>query len=212
LAPLERGPGEHTRREGHANANAVTHRHKPAIRNRLPRPYPEGHERKTRTAPTSVSTSPLRKTAPYGLPAHRLGDRAGRSPGSRVHAFLRPSRVQLPGDPVGMADEGSPLTVAGAAAVLPVRPATSAFPLASPERPGEPARLLKSLPGQALESIRQFRGTQPGGTWLCHHIVLKGRHRNAATVCYVDVVDRRMGDFWRGCAIDGTFSSIIISR
>jgi hypothetical protein len=33
--------------------------------------------------------SPLRKTAPYGLPVHRLGDCAGRSPGSRVYAQLR---------------------------------------------------------------------------------------------------------------------------
>ena len=36
-------------------------------------------------------SSPLRKTAPYGLPVHRLGDRAGRSPGSRVVAQLRPA-------------------------------------------------------------------------------------------------------------------------
>src|SRR5664279_3523270 len=34
-------------------------------------------------------SSPLRKTAPYGRPVHRLGDRAGRSPGSRVVAQLR---------------------------------------------------------------------------------------------------------------------------
>ena len=36
-------------------------------------------------------SSPLRKTAPYGRPVHRLGDRAGRSPGSRVVAQLRPA-------------------------------------------------------------------------------------------------------------------------
>ncbi len=36
-------------------------------------------------------SSPLRKTAPYGRPVHRLGDRAGRSPGSRVIAQLRPA-------------------------------------------------------------------------------------------------------------------------
>ena len=36
-------------------------------------------------------SSPLRKTAPYERPVHRLGDRAGRSPGSRVVAQLRPA-------------------------------------------------------------------------------------------------------------------------
>ena len=35
--------------------------------------------------------SPLRKTAPYGRPVHRLGDRAGRSPGSRVVTQMRPA-------------------------------------------------------------------------------------------------------------------------
>src|ERR1700687_2763685 len=36
-------------------------------------------------------SSPLRKTAQYGRPVHRLGGRAGRSPGSRVVAQLRPA-------------------------------------------------------------------------------------------------------------------------
>ena len=35
--------------------------------------------------------SPLRTAAPYGLPAHRLGDCAGRFPGLRVVAPLRPA-------------------------------------------------------------------------------------------------------------------------
>src|SRR5579864_8112950 len=43
------------------------------------------------TAIAPALSSPLRKTAPYGLPVHRLGDRAGRSPGSRVVAQLRPA-------------------------------------------------------------------------------------------------------------------------
>jgi hypothetical protein len=59
----------------------------------------------------SDTTSPLRKHAPYGRPVHRLGDCAGRSPGSRVGA-LRPAfpvsqwpcrtrarRLQLRGQP-----------------------------------------------------------------------------------------------------------------
>src|SRR5262249_46474423 len=56
--------------------------------------------------------SPLRKTAPYGRPVHRLGDRAGRSPGLRVSAFY-----SCPAFPVSQwpLDFGSPLTVAGAA-------------------------------------------------------------------------------------------------
>src|SRR6476620_7034769 len=43
----------------------------------------------THTAFAPALPSPLRKTAPYGHPVHRLGDCAGRSPGSRVHAQLR---------------------------------------------------------------------------------------------------------------------------
>src|SRR5690242_16163346 len=45
------------------------------------------------TAFAPALPSPLRKTAPYGRPVHRLGDCAGRSPGSRVVTFLiRPSQ------------------------------------------------------------------------------------------------------------------------
>ena len=45
------------------------------------------------TAFAPALPSPLRKTAPYGHPVHRLGDCAGRSPGSRVVALLvRPSQ------------------------------------------------------------------------------------------------------------------------
>jgi len=45
------------------------------------------------TAFAPALPSPLRKTAPYGRPVHRLGDRAGRSPGSRVSAsVVRPSQ------------------------------------------------------------------------------------------------------------------------
>src|SRR5262249_34909957 len=63
------------------------------------------------TAFAPALPSPLRKTAPYGHPVHRLGDCAGRSPGSRVVAQLRQAF------PVSQwpLDAGSPLTVAGAA-------------------------------------------------------------------------------------------------
>jgi hypothetical protein len=63
------------------------------------------------TAFAPALSSPLRKRAPNGRPVHRLGDRAGRSPGSRVVAQLRPAF------PVSQwpFDAGSPLTVAGAA-------------------------------------------------------------------------------------------------
>lgn len=129
-----------------------------------------GHVRKrTRTATTSASTSPLRKTAPYGPLVHRLSDRAGRSPGSRVNAFIQPSRGPLLGFPVAIADEGSPLTVAGAATALPAKPADSVFPLASPERPGEPVRerlmARRAFSSQAALSahspVRSGRVSQP---------------------------------------------------
>jgi hypothetical protein len=52
------------------------------------------------TAFAPALPSPLRKTAPYGRPVHRLGDCAGRSPGSRVVALVvRPS--QFPSGRVG---------------------------------------------------------------------------------------------------------------
>src|SRR5690349_21784655 len=52
------------------------------------------------TAFAPALPSPLRKTAPYGRPVHRLGDRAGRSPGSRVFVARRPSQL-----PSGRFDE-----------------------------------------------------------------------------------------------------------
>src|SRR6185369_10924337 len=70
----------------------------------------------SRTASQSVSMSPLRTAAPCGRPAHGMGDGAGRSPGSRVVAFIRPSRfADFAACQWSYADEGSPLTVAGAA-------------------------------------------------------------------------------------------------
>ncbi len=52
------------------------------------------------TAFAPALPSPLRKTAPYGRPVHRLGDCAGRSPGSRVVAFVvQPS--QFPSGCIG---------------------------------------------------------------------------------------------------------------
>jgi len=45
------------------------------------------------TAFAPALPSPLRNTAPYGRPVHRLGDCACRSPGSRVVAFVvQPSK------------------------------------------------------------------------------------------------------------------------
>jgi hypothetical protein len=88
----------------------------------------------------SVLMSPLRTAAPCGRPAHGMGDGAGRSPGSRVVAFARPSRIaDFAALQWSSADEGSPLTVAGAATDYCEKAAT-VFPLSSPARPGEPTR------------------------------------------------------------------------
>src|SRR5262249_24448719 len=83
--------------------------------------------------------SPLRTAAPYGPSAHRLGDSAGRSPGSRVSAC----RPAFPVSQWLTRTTGSPLTVAGAATAS----ATGSFqwtgpvfPLASPALTEEPAR------------------------------------------------------------------------
>ena len=53
----------------------------------------EGSREGSLAAFASAFTSPLRKTAPYRRPAYRLGDRAGRSPGSRVSVARRPSQL-----------------------------------------------------------------------------------------------------------------------
>src|SRR5262249_41319930 len=88
--------------------------------------------------------SPLRKTAPYGRPAHRLGDCAGRSPGSRV-STCRPA---FPVSQWPIRPTDSPLTVAGAATAS-TNVVATVFPLASPARAGEPARRKCSIgPGR----------------------------------------------------------------
>src|SRR5262245_60707911 len=72
------------RREGHGEIQTQTSRW-PHVRNVV------GDFSLTAFAP--ALPSPLRKTAPYGRPVHRLGDRAGRSPGSRVvTSMVRPSQ------------------------------------------------------------------------------------------------------------------------
>src|SRR5579864_7624050 len=93
------------------------------------------------TAIAPALSSPLRKTAPYGLPVHRLGDRAGRSPGSRVVAQLRPAF------PVSQWPCGRGLAAdscGGSHGRLQIRSSTNrqipVFPLSSPDSPGEPAR------------------------------------------------------------------------
>jgi hypothetical protein len=51
-------------------------------------PHEKSRERKfPRGLRIGSQASPLRTTAPYGRPAHRLGDCAGRSPGLRVIAY-----------------------------------------------------------------------------------------------------------------------------
>jgi len=81
----------------------------------------------------SVARVTAAKAAPCGLPAHRLGDRAGRSPGSRVVASSG-----LPSFPVANVDEAR-------RSQLREQPRLrisyrSVFPLASPAHTGEPAR------------------------------------------------------------------------
>jgi hypothetical protein len=55
--------------------------------------YVESRGRYVLTRPSRRLMSPLRTAAPCGRPAHRMGDCAGRSPGSRVVACARPSRL-----------------------------------------------------------------------------------------------------------------------
>ena len=75
------------------------------------------------------------QTAPYGRPAHRLGDCAGRSPGSRVVACVRPSRF-----PSGQCGRRLAAHSCGGSHGSP-RIAASVFPLSSPARTGEPAQV-----------------------------------------------------------------------
>ena len=80
------------------------------------------------TAFAPALTSPLRKTAPYGRPVHRLGDRAGRSPGSRVVAQLRPA---FPVSQWPYGRELAAYSCGGSHGLLQTR-AASVFPLSSP--------------------------------------------------------------------------------
>jgi hypothetical protein len=57
-----------------------------------PQPHQESRGRVFLSRPSRRFMSPLRTAAPCGRPAHRLGDCAGRSPGSRVVASVQPSR------------------------------------------------------------------------------------------------------------------------
>src|SRR3954470_747075 len=65
----------------------------------------------TQSPATVISTSPLRKPPRVHAPCIGRVTGAGRSPGSRVVALAPPSREY----PSGILEEGSPLTVAGAA-------------------------------------------------------------------------------------------------
>ena len=113
----------------------------------------ESRGRTSHTAFASVVVSPLRKPLRVELPAHRLGDCAGRSPGSRVVPVVRPSQF-----PSGRNGRSSPLTVAGSATAADLT-RVSVFPLASPACTGEPAR-LRLIPPPAAVVKRQGRRHQ----------------------------------------------------
>ena len=85
------------------------------------------------TAFAPALPSPLRKTAPYGRPVHRLGDCAGRSPGSRVIAVAS----GLPSFPVAMSDVRlAAHSCGGSHGLLQIRAfefVASVFPLSSPD-------------------------------------------------------------------------------
>ena len=99
------------------------------------------------TASAPALTSPLRKTAPYGLPVHRLGDRAGRSPGSRVVAFIQPS--QFPSGRFGL--EARRLQLRGQPRIAAIFSGVRVPSFVSGFRPGEPAR-FEMFPYRLRES------------------------------------------------------------
>ena len=106
---------------------------------------PESRERRFLTRPSHRFVSPLRTAAPCGLPAHRLGDCAGRSPGSRVVICVRPSRFPsglIPTRTRRLQLRGQPRTD-----VVRRLPCS----LLPPRSLGEPAR-CKSFPGTDHES------------------------------------------------------------
>src|SRR6185312_16166683 len=129
------------------------------------------------TAFAPALPSPLRKTAPYGRPVHRLGDRAGRSPGSRVVVARRPS--QLPSGRFLTSD--SALTVAGAAADfrficgLRVPSFVSGF--------GRRTSTMKCSLGVAMESRRRNQrencALNFSRAWITRHLPLFFCHRAA---------------------------------
>jgi hypothetical protein len=138
--PQARAPGDRARCEGRVNA---------ALSTRLPARVPAAGDGRTpptlksrneSTAFASVMRHRCEQPLRVVLPAHRLGDRAGRSPGSRVSA-CRPAfpvsqwpkwtnarRLQLRGQPR-----------------FHLHRRRSVFPLASPVQPGEPTRVKISL-------------------------------------------------------------------
>src|SRR5690242_7181338 len=118
------------------------------------------------TAFAPALPSPLRKTAPYGLPVHRLGDRAGRSPGLRVIvSTVRPS--QFPSgrnlDPRLAAH-----SCGGSHGFVQIPDAefkTSVFPLSSPTPRGTSTSKLflerareSSVAPYAISAVRLARG------------------------------------------------------
>ncbi len=107
----------------------------------------------THTARASVMCHRCEQPLRVVRPAHRLGDLrwqvswlAGRCLSSSLPSF-----------PVADADEGSPLTVAGAATAAAETDSRPVFPLASPVQPGEPARCQNS----ARERKRQAERWRP---------------------------------------------------
>ena len=85
------------------------------------------------------------KTAPCGKPAHRLGDRAGRSPGSRV-----PATSSLPGFPVAVWMRLAAYSC-GISHGFGRQNRPSVFPLSSPAHTGEPARQNLHRPGRTSQ-------------------------------------------------------------
>src|SRR5262249_32800422 len=92
------------------------------------------------TALAPALPSPLRKTAPYGRPVHRLGDRAGRSPGSRVSTFLvQPSQFPS-GHVLDLRLAAHSCRGSHGVLIIPhLDSQVSVFPLSPPESPGDPA-------------------------------------------------------------------------
>ena len=103
--------------------------------------------------------SPLRTAAPCGRPAHRLGDCAGRSPGSRV-VTCRPA---FPVSQWPCSDGARRSQLRGQPRIRPMRLPCSLLP---PRSLGEPVRRSNPTRGSESQAVAQRSVTergQPGG-------------------------------------------------